>query len=276
MKPISIKVSETIPGGLPKAFLRLSEKNRGKYTLDKDGFVAGGFDYIGLPFPGLTKDDKDFANKLMWNFTYKYRVDDMYGHSIQYSKRKGEPTNYFLMTETNINYINRLYDAPKPFYKTPVDLQMSFMLHETEPADRKDFMTLNYTPRSQKAFRCIPLLPTMRRVLRGEAGQRSTPIQGIPQSLDDFFGGFDGKTQEFTYKFLREQKVLACVDANISVAIGKKQYAESGNWPPFPSENWSLRDTYVIEVIPKDPRYPQSKKIVYIDKEGLWSLWNCL
>ncbi len=275
MKPISIKVSETVPGGQPKAFLALSEKNRGKYTIDKDGFIAGGFDYIGLPFPGLTKDDKDFAIKFMWNFNYKYRVDNMHAPSIQYSKRKGEPLTYFLMTETNLNFINRLYDAPKPFYKTPTDLQNAMLLHDTDPADVKDFMTLNYRYLDTKRPDDVYLyLPTMRRVLRGEAGQRSTPIQGIPQSLDDFFGGFDGKTFQFTYKFLREQKVLATTESNLSVALAKKLAKESGNWPPFPSENWSLRDAYVIEILAKDPRYPQGRKVVYIDKETLWCLYG--
>jgi hypothetical protein len=269
LKPVSIKVSETVPGGLPKAYLALSEKNRGKYTLDKDGLIAGGYDYSGLPFPGVTKDDKDFANKFMWNFGYKYRSDDMYAGSIQYSKRKGEASNYFLMHETNISFINRMYDPPKPFYKTPVDLQYAFLMHETEPADRKDFMTMSYTYLDPKKPADVYLyLPTMRRVLRGEAGQRSTPIQGIPQSLDDFFGGFDGRTQEFSYKFLREQKVLACTESTISVALGKKLYKEAQGSVVLPGDSWSIRDAIVVEITPKDPRYPQSKKIVYIDKEG--------
>jgi hypothetical protein len=148
-------------------------------------------------------------------------------------------------------------------------------MHETEPADRKDFMTMSYTYLDPKKPADVYLyLPTMRRVLRGEAGQRSTPIQGIPQSLDDFFGGFDGRTQEFSYKFLREQKVLACTESTISVALGKKLYKEAQGSVVLPGDSWSIRDAIVVEITPKDPRYPQSKKIVYIDKEGLWSLYG--
>ncbi len=67
---------------------------------------------------------------------------------------------------------------------------------------------------------------------------------------------------------------MATTESNLSVALGKKLYADSGNWTPFPSENWSVRDTYVVEIKPKDPRYPQSKKVVFIDKEGLWTLYG--
>ncbi len=273
MKPMVIKVSATVPGGQPKAYLTLSEKNRGKYGIDKDGFISGGYDYTGLPFPDLDKNDKDFTTKLMWNFNYKYRLDDMKAGSIQYTKRKGESLYWFIMWETNIKFINRLYASPKPFYKTPVNLDWAFILHDTEPADIKDFITLNYRYLDPRKPDDVYLyLPTMRRVLRGEAGQRSTPIQGIPSSLDDFFGGFDGKIQEFNYKFLREQKILALTEANMTVAQGRKE-AASG-WPPFPSENWSVRDVYVIEITAKDPRYPQGRKVIYVDKEGLWCLYG--
>jgi len=274
-KPLSIKVSETKPGGQPKAYLALSEKNRGKYTIDKDGFIAGGYDYTGLPFPGVTPDDKDFANKLMYNYRYKYWRDDLFAPSIQYSQRKGEAATYLIMVETSISFINRMYEAPKPFYKTPDDLEYALILHDTYPPDIKDFMTMTHRYRDPKKRDDVYLyIPALRRVLRSESGQRSTPIQGIMYALDDFFGGFDGRTFEFTYKFLKEQKVLACTETNLNVELAKKMHKEIGGRVPFPVENWSLRDVYVIEITPKEAKYPQSKKIVYFDKEGLVCLYT--
>lgn len=274
-------MSETKPGGLPKAFVSLSEKNRGKYAIDKDGFITGGFDCIGFPFPGLTKDDKDFVTKLMWNCNYRYMGDNFNGPDVIYSKRKGEKTTWTSKRNIFVDFINRLYDAPKPFYKTPIGLQNAALAQYLAPADVKDLMVVSHRfldPRTpDNSFMYIP---SLRRVLRGEAGQRSTPIQGGTQAMDDLFGGWDGKTYEFTYKFIREQKVLAPTEANIAASrtggslmeLGKKLYAQSGE-APFPSEDWSLRDVYVIEVKAKDPRYPQGKKIIYIDKESLWCLF---
>lgn len=276
LNPLSIKVSATVPGGQPKAFLALSEKNRGKYTIDKGGFIEGGFDYVGLPFPGVTPEDKDFANKFMWNYNYRYMRDDLaHQPSIQYTQRKGESTTYLIMVETSTSFINRLFDSPKPTSATPAKLQVGQILQDTYPPDIKDTMTLTYRYLDvRKADDTYLYIPSMRRVLRAEAGERATPIQGIMYALDDFFGGFDAKTFQFTYKFLREQKVLACTESTITMDRAKKIYAENGHRSPWPSENWSLRDAYVIEATPKDPRYPQSKKVIYFDKEALATLYT--
>jgi hypothetical protein len=274
LKPISIKVSETKPGGLPKAFLEISEKNRGKYAIDKDGLISGGYDYLGLPFPGLKTDDKDFGNKLIWNYTYKYRRDDSINPFYGFRRRKGEAVYQFSGVAVYLDCINRLYEPPKPFYKTPIDLQTAMLLHDQNPNDIKDmiYLSLRYTdPRRRDDL--YMYIPTLRRVLRGEAGQGSTPIQGAPQASDDYFG-FDGKTYEYNYNFIREQKVLACTESATNIADAKKLYKEAGGGVPIPSANWSVRDVYVVEIIPKDPKYPQSKKLVYIDKEGLWILYS--
>jgi hypothetical protein len=274
LTPISIKVSETKPGGLPKAYLEVSEKNRGKYTIDKDGFIAGGYDHLGLPFPGVKTDDKDFANKVMWNYEYKYRRDDSSSPFMGFRRRKGQSVYVFSGDSVYLDCVNRLYAPPKPFYKTPIDIKTVMLLHDKDPGDIKDMIFLSYRyldpRRSDDLYMYIP---TLRRVLRAEAGQRSTPTQGAPQALDDYFG-FDGKTFEFNYKFIREQKVLACTESNSSIELAKKVRKETGGGIPVPSENWSLRDVYVLEIIPKDTKYPQSKKLVYIDKEGLGVIYS--
>ena len=109
-------------------------------------------------------------------------------------------------------------------------------------------------------------LPSMRRVLRVEAGQRSTPIQGSVAAVDDF-SGFFGRVPEFTYTFVKEQKILAIMDSRFTGPVAR-------NWKkgelPFPYEGYQVRDAYVVDIRPKDPKYPQSRKRVYIDKESLW------
>lgn len=274
-KPLSLQVSETTPAGQCKAFLALSEKNRGKYTIDKDGLIAGGYDYLGLPFPGITKDDKDFAIKLMWNWAYRYVREDRISPIIYYGKRRGESPILNANTETSLNFINRLYEQPKPIYKNPPNLQNAMILHYSQPISNKDFMLLAYRYMDPKKTDDTYLyLPTLRRVLRGEAGQRSTPTAGSPAALDDYHG-FDGKTFEFNYKFIREQKVLGCVDSTAGVERAMKEFKElGGKVAPFPSENWSVRDVYVIEITPKDTKYPQSKKIAYIDKDAIQCLYS--
>ena len=108
-------------------------------------------------------------------------------------------------------------------------------------------------------------LPSMRRVLRGEAGQRSTPIMGSSQSPDDF-EGFDGRVPEFNFKILREQKVLGVADArrqtpdDPDVKVLKEL--------PFMKDNYEIKDVYVVEIVSKNPKYPQSRREIYLDKEN--------
>jgi hypothetical protein len=37
---------------------------------------------------------------------------------------------------------------------------------------------------------------------------------------------------------------------------------------PYPRDNWELRDVYVVDAFPKDPKYPNKVKRIYIDKEN--------
>ncbi|MGA3116752.1 MAG: DUF1329 domain-containing protein [Syntrophobacteraceae bacterium] len=109
-------------------------------------------------------------------------------------------------------------------------------------------------------------VPTLRRILRGEAGQRSTPSQGSIQSLDDFYM-FDGKITDFKYEFVGKQKVLGVADSKFSIADAKKLFA-AGDETPYPHDYWEVRDVYVFDIIAKDPTYPQGRKRIYMDPEN--------
>ncbi len=287
-KPISLKIVATKPVSEPKKFLAFSEKNRGKYTLDKDGFIVGGYDYEGLPFPGVKPGDKDFATKFMWNFTYRYMRDDWVGPMLAYSKRKGEPITFNVSDEIIVEFVNRIYDDPKPSMKNPIGLQYAEWIRYTEPVNLRNFQMLIYRyldPR--KSDDTYLYLPTMRRVLRGEAGQRAVPLQGLITALDDF-QGFDGRIPDFTYKYIGEQKLLAVADCRMNIPLAKKMQAQAGNKLIFDSDNWEVRDVYVIDIKAKDPKYPQSRKRIYIDKDNPtiyhaatwdragnpWKFWN--
>ncbi len=287
MKPMSIKVVETKPAPMAKAFLQASEKNRGKYSVDKDGKITGGYDFVGLPFPDLSKDDKDFVVKLMWNYHYRYLYDSTTQRYFGFSKRRGESTTYLEATYDYLAFANRMFDLPKPDLDNPAGLYRAGIIRYIAPISLKDTMILTYQYEDvKKNDEMFLYLPTMRRVLRGEAGQRSTPLQGSIQSLDDYYM-FDGRIVEFNYELVGEQKVLGVADTTCVMAEAKKQVAE-GNDIPYPKDNWELRDVYVISIVAKDPKYPYSKRIIYMDKENfsnyyadaydragkLWKVWN--
>ena len=194
-------------------------------------------------------------------------MDNQTEPAVGYTKRKGESATWYLCNFYYMYFANRMYDSPKPTYETPGGLFKAMVAHYTDPLSMKDTILLTYrfmdTRKSDETF---IYLPTLRRCLRGEAGQRSTPVSGSIQAPDDFYM-FDGRTHDFKYELVGEQKVLGIADSNFRVAEAKKQHAE-GVEVPFPRENWEVRDVYVIDIIPKDPKYPQSRKRIYMDKEN--------
>ena len=275
-KPFSVKVVQSKPAPIPKKFVVLSEKNRGKFTFDKDGKIVGGYDYNGFPFPGVTPEDKDFSTKIMWNYGYQYFGDSSDQLTTLLLKRKGEQVSYFKSRALDIRFTNRLYDNPKPFYETPEKIFKVYGAIYYEPSNLRNFQFryIQYLDVT-RADDGYLYLPQMRRVLRAEAGFRSTPPQGVILAWDDFYG-FSGKTQNFTYKYLGEKKVLGTFESSMCNTFAVKGFAADKNFLPFANDNWEVRDVYVIEITSKDPKYPQSKKTVYIDKENLRMLYTVM
>jgi hypothetical protein len=272
LEPIKIKTAEARPVKLPKAFVALSEKNRGKYGLNADGLITGGYDSQGFPFPGVTPADKDFALKLMWNYCFVYLNDDTNNYGFTYLRRKGEPARTYAAEMPMMTFVGRIFVDPKPFYPTPTKLRQAGFFLYTMPDAIKNTMTLAYRYLDfARADEVYLYLPALRRTLRGEAGQRSAPMAGSLQSLDDA-KGFDGRTPEFTYKFAGEQKVLCPWDATLNAAAMKK--LKTPQTTPYQNDGWEARDTYVVDIIAKNPRYPQSKKRVYLDKETLGVVYS--
>ena len=289
VKPFSIKVGPTTSKPVSKAYLAYSAKNKGKVGLDAQGYLTN-YNFEGLPFPDLQKTDKDYATKLMWNYDMKYIYDDQHQVlSLGWEQRKGEKLKCVTWEFIIMYFRDRMVLSPKPNLDNPINLYKAQLMHIIEPVSSKNTMTVTYRyADAKKADDTFIYLPVLRRTLRGEAGQRSTPILGSTNAVDDF-GGFDGKVSEFTYKVIGEKKVLGVANNK----YGTKAASPTKNWKdtsmPYAADNWEVRDVYVIEILAKDPKYPQSKKVIYLDKESgvdvyyaiaydragkLWKIWN--
>ena len=284
IKPLAIKVNESKPNPVPKMYLDMSKKNKGKTGLDAQGYVTG-YDHVGLPFPDLNRNEKDFLIKWMWNFEYRYQQDDQYQHDNSFEKRKGEKVRIAETEISFIYFINRMINTPKPTMGTPANLAHAMIFQFLTPESMKNTMTMSYRYMDPKKPDDTYLyLPAMRRTLRAEASQRSTPLLGSTQALDDF-NGFDGRIPNFGYELIGEKKALVLSSSNTDLNYMKKF---SSDYVPFQQDNWEIRDVYVIDIKPKDPKYPQSKKRIYMDKENcsqiyytvvwdragkLWKMW---
>ena len=283
--PIKMRVAKSEPSPIPKAFLEYSAKNKGKFGLDAQGYVTGGWKRDGLPFPDPQKNDKDFAMKLMWNFNARYRWDDEHDMSAggSFQQRKGEKLSWNTADSFWPIFKGRIACSQKPDLENPTGLFSALVFHYLLPDSIKHTITLAYRYADlKKPDETYLYLPSMRRVLRAEAGQRSTPMLGSIQALDDFMG-FDGNTNEFTFTLVKEQKILQVMDNKLA-----PKQARASVELPWPTEGYEIRDTYVIDIKAKDPKYPQGRKRIWMDKENylinysaaydragkLWKVWS--
>lgn len=269
IKPIHVNVVETQPRAMYKPFVEYSMKNKGKYTLDAEGYPGPGYTRDGLPFPDLKPGDPDFATKLMWNFEVRYQYDESFATAkgASFKVRKGEKLQWTTSHGIDVRFKNRMVLSPKPMMDNPEGVYYAFLYQYLSPVSLRNTMTLTYRYADpKKPDNTWLYLPSMRRVIRAEAGQRSTPVVGSISALDDF-NGFDGRISDFTYSFVKEQKVIAITDDKLNhKTVGKRSELED---LPFAYDNYEVRDVYVVDIIPKDPKYPQSKKRVYLDRDTL-------
>jgi len=292
IKPLVIKVKETVKK-MPvlEREREASEKNQGKYQLDSEGYIATDYkNIVGLPFPGIAPGDPDFAVKLMWNFDLKYQFDSLEGAGmLVMNKRAGEKIALTIPTVKRLTLANRLFDDPKPYIQTRNDSREMLMMRVVYPPIQRNVIMLvweHMDPRKDSVT--FSYIPSLRRVLRAETGEKSTPLPSSTQSADDT-ETFGGRIPNFNFKFVREQKLLAVTHArplDWDTKDAPRLVKELDHYP-IQTDTWEVRDVYVIEIASKSPLYPQSKKLIYIDKEHpisyygiaydrageLWKVW---
>jgi hypothetical protein len=265
--PLKVTVATTPQNfQMPKAFEAMSAKNKGKFGIDKDGYITGGFDWNGFPFPDLQRNDPNFLQKLMWNYDNRYlfdSVENKVGPTV--TKRRGGTVQFSSAHNMMVNFAGRIVQSPKPVMETPIKARSVTIFYILYPEAVKDMNTLGYRyldpTKSDDTYLYIPAL---RRVLRAESGQRSVPLQGSTQALDDF-SGFNGRIQSFTYKLVGEQKVLGCLNSELENRMLNAGLTKAPSLL-HATKGYEVRDCYVIDIFAKDTKYPQGRKRIWLDK----------
>ncbi len=263
--PVVIKVKAPEPVPLTKAFLEASKRNMVTTKLTPEGLVEG-FDGIGFPF--LEPKEPGLATKVMWNQFYKELPDDWLipKSYLSISKRKGGSVSIQDSQYEQLKFFGRTAIAPIPELDNPKQLLYANKLNSKTPPN-KDMATLTWRYKDPLKYDDMwTYVPTLRRTLRMVSSERSNPIRGSAYTWDDIFG-FDGKIPLFTYKFLGEQTVLSLMNQKL---VAEKM--DRKNYPHHPvihyNEEYEKVPCYVIEIRPKDPRYPSARKVTWINKNN--------
>ncbi len=252
----------------------------------------------GLPFPLLDPNDPQLALKVMWNYEfrplYSDDVDLRYPEVASYSAAsKGRALSFFTVKHFAFyNNVGRIEVPPVP---TDPDAAASGIRYRfgfypfLSPSTMRGFGLIRYrhidpnleddtwvfNPMTRRLRRESPaVLTDSIGMLPGFSGGGGASYGGVSgansaslvTTLDpDSYFGFSGRIGDYTYKFLGEKNMLACVNAKRS----PEQACPSDNGLTVCPENWEMRHLYVIEADAKPgANFVIPRRIFYIDSEG--------
>ncbi len=238
-----------------------------KPQLDGNGYLANIKDIAGRPFP-----DPKNGLEVAWNFelnnkgdTYQYR---RYSPNINPKSRTERVSD---QEQWLLYFINRTEIDPKPAFpekKNKKGYRRGMFLHMYKPAEfiNTRMYTLRYIDQSKEDDSYL-YYSQFRRIRRMSTAQRTDSIDGTDLIYDDE-DMWDGQLLRNNYTLKGRKDMLACRHQDM-----KKLTREQGQGQP----NGIVMErcnTYIVEVVNKDPNYLYSKRIWYVDPENYYVLWQ--
>ena len=111
-------------------------------------------------------------------------------------------------------------------------------------------------------------VPSLRRVRRISAEVKSDSLMGTEHTLEDFYT-FSGRVLEWDWKLYGKKKMLA-IHAGTKWDDDGVVYNGPDGW--LNDDIWQVREMYVIERFPRDPRHPYTGVFMTMDPET-WEGW---
>lgn len=286
-----------------QAFRDATEKFAGQTRLATDGALEG---YVaGQPFANdrLDPQDSTAGIKAAWNFNFRWQhYGQKVGNFPTVFLRQGGtsgslfglPTDFItgggtiervLAQRYQRLYLTHLSALPESNYTFPTSdapgLEWKDINEFTDPYEvRGQRILVQRSSDPHQPDQAWTYVPSLRKVRRVSAEEKSDSFQGSDTTLDDFYG-FSGRILDNDWKFHGWKEVL-------HVTNSRHVYMHFyGPKSRVPQDRWELRKILIVEQIPKDPHHPYSSKIILwdaqtyhtttafaFDREGkLWKVW---
>lgn len=253
----------------------------------------------GMPFPyEPSLSDPNAGEKLAWNVRYGLEIPD----DVQLGPFVWE------YRDANTGKINRTLDLDPSFISNTGFRTMNKPEHMagSEEFFNMDMITVK-SPQDLKGTGLLLkrrvdssrdddgqlYLGFQRRARRLATSATTDPFLGSNVMIEEF-RGFNGKLNDFTWKYLGTKNLLVAYYSHKEAKL-RDDY-KTADWRPTAFKGkgqcwadvpWSLRKTYIIEMSPKRADHPVSKRTMYIDAESfhvvvsevydrkgeLWKLW---
>jgi len=268
---ITLKASE--PVTLGKDYLAATEQYSSLVTFNPDTRMMAGWK-AGIPFPNVTKDTPNAAEKLIWNH-----------HVGKPTKNfQDNPEFGFLFIDGERGLTRKQEWSFKRYWmkgrlgegatsKGDGDLLWKQLLFATYPNDIRGLGVFTVRYDSPKLDDSWAYVKSVRRTRRLSGGTWMDPVGGTDLLNDDIEIFNAHPTWYPEYKLLGKRKVLVVAHSqSTSWAPDERGSAEfpivNLDEPPYwnPQDQWEPREVWVIEAV-TPPEHPYSKKVMYMDTE---------
>ncbi len=291
----------------PEVYKNATAQFQAQVQLAADGAIEN--HQAGQPFdpskftPGSAED----GSRLIWNFAYRWQNDGLRIDEIHWVwvRKGGEHGAHEVMTDKYKEYyqgggtfervltgpyqrvyFSRRADLPESAYRVDDAFAKGTEFREytgfTSPFDISGtaFLILRYDD-PRKADDSWAYIPSLRRVRRISVEVKSDSLLGTDHTLEDFYC-FSGRPLEHKWEYVGQKDILA---------VARSRNADTVFYGPnglIPLDDWALRTTDVVKMVPNRESHPYSQKFLYIDRQSgecyyanafdksgqLWKLWQ--
>lgn len=268
---ITLKASEEIQLG--DDYLAATEQYSDQATFNPETRMMEGWK-AGMPFPDVTEDTENAAEKLIWNHhvaqpTKNFQDYPEFAYLFIDDERGLERTQEWVLRR----YYMKGRLGEESTVEGDGDILWKQLLYATYPNDIRGLGLFTVRYDSPKLDDSWAYLKSVRRTRRLSGGTWMDPIGGTDQLNDDIEIFNAHPTWYPEYKLLGKRKILVVANSQSTSwdqdASGNAQYpiVDLDNAPYWnPKDQWEPRDVWVIEAV-APPEHPYSKKVMYMDAE---------
>jgi len=241
----------------------------------------------GRPFPEKIDcaGDPDAGTKIIWNFDYQWDGDGSNSnYYYSYWDRGEELPLYFQGTAKTILLSHRIekqmLDEDNGDLFRGEKRKNAFGVEVEAPFDARGIMLMTYRYKESdrptaetKNDDTWVYVPTLRRVRRISAAQRTDAVSGTDFTFDDL-RSFAGIVPQYTWECLGEADILAPINSRVAAY----PYNEDRNFGPYglsyADDRWEMRKAWKIRFIPENSDHPYHHKDIYIDQQTYVALYS--
>jgi len=254
-----LNITSYIPNesDLWKKFVAATEKYKGTASIDEKGWIRNY--QAGAPFP-----EPKSGVELVWNTKKRFSPDDRILGVATFIVDRGKRVRYKTSDGNLIFYDGRLIHDPKPKYTpNPENLYRMDVYATAHPYELQGlFSVIKQVDDPDKDDQLWLYIPSMRRIRHLSTAQKTDKLPGGEDVFWDKFDTFNGNPGKFTHKMLGKKTMLAVHNGRPT-----QEWIE-GVHGSGQDNYWQKVEVYINEMKPKDPNYPFSKIIHYMDAKN--------